>query len=393
MNYVKSDLTSRSLLASISECDALGVCVQQASFDYNSNAAPSNNKFTMVYRTDGVGLENYQNRMRFDPGAFLISGDMDADGKSDILRVEHSGQNYNGWAASIAGNLSEYFSRGNGTFEPLELTGEAATGRIDGNYIDIYPFDYNGDGRTDFIRREKGAWDDDLQWTFAVYVAKSSRTGFDVYLPGSPSWADFYQGLLGADGGTSVITGDFNGDGRSDFIRSELGTWAGNLPDLVFNVFFSTGSAGTFNAVTPTGSNYGWKLRSDYVDIIPGDFNGDGMTDFIRREKSDWDADYFESFGVYYSRGDGYFDVSYPGAAVAGDIYQDQLRADVYWGMDGSISTDIPHTSTRASFQATSMATGKRISFASNTVNPRRRGRRTISTSTSPKAKMANSSG
>ncbi len=320
--YGTSGLTKRSLLNSVKECDGLGVCLPATTFDYNSNAAGTD-KFTMNMPT-GTGLYDYQGRMRFDAGASLYPVDFDANGLTDLLRLEHGD-----WVADPAGNMSGYFFRETGAFDAWEPTGAQFTEHMNADQIEVYPFDYNGDGRTDFIRRERADWDNDASLTFGVYVAKNSP-GFDVYYPGTQnSWGDFYQGLLGADGGTKIITGDFNGDGRGDFLRVETATWADNLPDITFNVFFSTGNGGNFNIVTPTGPEYGSVMRGDKVDLIPGDFNGDGKTDFIRREKSDWDDDYSLSFGVYYSRGDGYFDVSYPGSFVAGDIYQDQLRADV----------------------------------------------------------------
>lgn len=320
--YSTSDLSKRSLLASVAECDAKGICLPATEFDYNSAGAPAASKFSFVTPT-GTGLYDYQDIMRYDPGAFLYPADVTGDGRTDLLRVQH------GPGTPSACNLSEYFSKGDGTFTAFEPPGPDFV-IMDGDQVDVYPFDYNGDGKMDFIRREKNDWDHDAYNTFAVYVA-DNPTGFQVYKPGTQgAWGDYYQGLLGADGGTSIITGDFNGDGRGDFLRQQFGTWADNEPGIMFNVFFSTGTNGDFDVVTPTGVGYGWVLRGDYVEIIPGDFNGDGKTDFIRRELADWALDYHMTFGVYYSKGDGTFDIYYPGQGVAGDIFQDDLRSGIY---------------------------------------------------------------
>ncbi|WP_395815660.1 hypothetical protein [Archangium minus] len=45
---------------------------------------------------------------------------------------------------------------------------------------------------------------------------------------------------------------------------------------------------GTFGLIA---LNNAWSLKGDYTNIIPGDFNGDGRTDFIRQEKDYWDDD------------------------------------------------------------------------------------------------------
>lgn len=319
LGYATSGLTRRSLLNTVQECDGLGVCLPATTFTYNSNGAGTS-KFNMVHPT-GTDLEHYQNRMRYNPGAVLFPADLNGDGRSDLLRLE-----YSWWAAATAGNLSEYFSRGDGTFAPWEPPGIHFADYMNADQVEVYPFDYNGDGKTDFIRREKADWDNDANLTFGVYVSKFPA-GFDVYYPGTQgSWGDFYQGLLGTDGGTVIVPGDYDGDGRGDFIRAERWTWADNEPQIAFNVFFSTGNQGNFNIVTPQGAAYGLNLRADYVDFVPGDYNGDGKTDFIRREKSSWGTDLVYNFGVFYSRGDGYFDAYYPGAGASGDIYQDLLR-------------------------------------------------------------------
>src|SRR5712692_9092005 len=68
-----------------------------------------------------------------------------------------------------------------------------------------------------------------------------------------------------------LITGDFNGDGKTDYI--EMG-------GTTQYVFLSNGD-GTFTAqstVFPNGWNFGIPT---YFQLITGDFNGDGKTDYI----------------------------------------------------------------------------------------------------------------
>merc|ERR1719160_70240 len=68
-------------------------------------------------------------------------------------------------------------------------------------------------------------------------------------------------------------TGDWNGDGKTDFFR---------ISPTYAHPFLSNGD-GTFTAKTaryPRGWNFGTNLN--HWAIKTGDWNGDGKTDFIR---------------------------------------------------------------------------------------------------------------
>ena len=104
---------------------------------------------------------------------------------------------------------------------------------------------------------------------------------------------------------------DYNGDGKTDFIRQEKETWDDDLI-ASFQVYYSRGD-GYFDIITPEGGVYQDWLRFDYgANIIPGDFNGDGKSDFIRQEKGGWDDETNNSFNIYFSKGDGKFDIITP---------------------------------------------------------------------------------
>ena len=73
-----------------------------------------------------------------------------------------------------------------------------------------------------------------------------------------------------------ISLGDFNGDGRTDFIASPTpdATWTG------WRLFLADSNGNRFT-YSGTGS-----LPADFKEIIPGDFNGDGITDFIARRET-----------------------------------------------------------------------------------------------------------
>jgi len=82
--------------------------------------------------------------------------------------------------------------------------------------------------------------------------------------------------LMTADGKMGVLTGDFNGDGRTDILR-----WSDNPAQ---NVIYMAGSQGAFTMtptnVTAVGDNLNKSDGCYYA--IAQDFDGDGKTDILR---------------------------------------------------------------------------------------------------------------
>jgi RHS repeat-associated protein len=117
--------------------------------------------------------------------------------------------------------------------------------------------DFNGDGRTDFMWNYPNGND---RW---VYLAKADGSGTFEPRVGLANEGQNYTGF-------SLSTGDFNGDGRTDFM------W--NYPNGNDRWVYLAKADGSFSSrigVANDPYNYtGFNLRV-------GDFNGDGKSDFM----------------------------------------------------------------------------------------------------------------
>ncbi|HYO57957.1 VCBS repeat-containing protein [Archangium sp.] len=172
----------------------------------------------------------------------FLTGDFDGDGRTDIF------QTYRGWSSIPVcrstgigwecGNLGATLYNA-GSSEQQFLTG-----------------DFNGDGRTDIFQTYRG-------WS-SIPVCRSSGIGWEC-------------GNLGAtihNAGSSeqqFLTGDFNGDGRTDIFQTYRG-W-GSIP-----VCLSTGEGWSCSNLPATIHNSG----SSEQRFVAADVNGDGRTDIVQ---------------------------------------------------------------------------------------------------------------
>ena len=190
----------------------------------------------------GMGMDNVS--------AALLSGDFNGDGLTDMMRQSNQGSTNSVWIL---------YSNGNGGFnnttfnssDPLDLTS-----------ANLLPADYNGDGITDFIVQTK------LSYTNTIVIYYSNGNGsFSRQQYASPS-----ESLDNTN--ANLIPGDFNGDGRTDFMNQTKASYTNT-----FNIYYFTGS----NTFSPTA--YQATTNIDVTDavLIPGDFNGDGKTDFMNQ--------------------------------------------------------------------------------------------------------------
>ncbi|MBL4709914.1 MAG: VCBS repeat-containing protein [Flavobacteriales bacterium] len=134
----------------------------------------------------------------------------------------------------------------------------------------VWPGDYNGDGNQDLLFRACGSKPNCYEW-FVSFGSKDGLTGPDSISGGF----DFYQIPFDNTTGIAAWTGDFNGDGATDFFYLQP---SGFYMCMYYdnNEGFSTGWTGTKFPSAEDHVNYTWT----------GDFNGDGFTDLIYQEGS-----------------------------------------------------------------------------------------------------------
>ncbi|WP_328462915.1 VCBS repeat-containing protein [Actinoplanes sp. NBC_00393] len=181
----------------------------------------------------------------------IITGDFNGDGKTDIMA------NY------ATGELRAWASTGNIAADKLfTVSGSVGTGFTVAAYPRIVTGDFNGDGKTDIIGQ---AANGELH-AYASTGTIADNKLFASYKVVGSRWttANFAR----------ILTGDYNGDGKTDIIGQaadgQLRGWASS-GDISTDKLFP----GAFSSV-----GRGWTVAA-YPRIVSGDFNGDGRTDII----------------------------------------------------------------------------------------------------------------
>jgi hypothetical protein len=177
-------------------------------------------------------------------GVYVAAGDVNGDGRADIIVGRGSGKGevrvFNGANGSL---LSGFFAYGPGA------AGFYGTG------VYVAAGDVNGDGRADVITGSTGGMSGPLVKVFDGTNASLLRSFF-AYSP------NFH-------GGVFVAAGDVNGDGRDDIV-----TGAGPGSAAHVKVF----DAVTLQAID---SFFAYPGFQGGVRVAVGDVNGDGIPDII----------------------------------------------------------------------------------------------------------------
>ncbi|GLY01207.1 FG-GAP-like repeat-containing protein [Actinoplanes sp. NBRC 101535] len=188
----------------------------------------------------------------------VVTGDFNGDGKADVIGQDSTGQ-LRAWAGT--GDLSA---------DSRLLVGAATivgTGWTTTNIQRIITGDFNGDGKTDIIGQSSTgqlrAWAStgDLSGDSKLFVGAAAIVGTGWTPTAMPR----------------ILTGDFNGDGRTDIIgQDSTGVLRGSV---------STGDLTTLFPTARVVGNGGW-TTANMPRIVTGDFNGDGRTDVIGQDST-----------------------------------------------------------------------------------------------------------
>jgi hypothetical protein len=195
----------------------------------------------------GVQLSFATSAARHEPAHNDFSG----DGRSDFLLQDVN----SGWT-------TDWLGTGNGNFSN---NGANASIQFPSDWHVVGTGDFNGDGRVDFLLRSDAGWVTDWLGT--------ANGGF------TNNGAN--ASILFASNWQVAGTGDFNGDGKTDFLlRDTTNGW--------LTEWLGTANGGFTN----NGSNSTLFFTNDWHVIGTGDFNGDGTDDILLRSDAGWVTDW-----------------------------------------------------------------------------------------------------
>ncbi|MDE1160625.1 MAG: FG-GAP-like repeat-containing protein [Acidobacteriaceae bacterium] len=197
-----------------------------------------------TFRTSSISLPNVNG------GVFagtVTTGDFNSDGKIDFAVLNNNG-------------CQIFLGDGDGTFTVGQLV---APGQLGGGYLALVTGDLDGDGKPDLIT--VGA-------TVAYsYIAVLHGVGDGTFTLVAPSFA-----ISGTPFSSSLVTGDFDGDGKLDVAYATSGN--GSSANAIL---LARGNGdGTFLLPQQLASGM------PYVSLATADLNQDGIPDLVATNQS-----------------------------------------------------------------------------------------------------------
>ncbi|MEQ1833906.1 MAG: VCBS repeat-containing protein [Candidatus Eisenbacteria bacterium] len=288
-------------------------------------------------RGDGTfRVTNIQNEfgvlLGVSPGANVVAGDFNGDGKCDL-----AAEGVAGWATSPVA-----FSNGDGTFRYTNAPIADFAVWASGAGAKLVAGDFNGDGRCDMALTGVAGWatlpvafsngDGSFRVTnagvgdFAIWAAAGAKAvagdfdgdgKADLALAGVSGWATQPIAFSNGDGGFRISNeslgdfpvwatgagarlnaGDVNGDGKADLFLSSVSGWA------TFPLAISDGG-GRFHTSNQPAGDYAIWAAAPGAQAVVGDWNGDGKADQALAGGPGW-----ASWPAAFSNGDGSFRIS-----------------------------------------------------------------------------------
>ncbi|MCK1383303.1 VCBS repeat-containing protein [Bradyrhizobium sp. 21] len=247
--------------------------------DYTGNATAGLSAYNSV---QFIYASRSDNPPRYEAGSLIQT-----DGRLTNVKT------YSGSSLVTNYQLAYQLSSSTGRSEIISVTACAA----DGSCLPATTFQWTGSGSVAFSGGgglNPSSWDfgtppaslraplsGDFNGDGKLDVMMFSNDGYYLMLAnGDGSFSGQFSGMPnGWDFGTppqsmrTPLTGDFNGDGKTDIIM---------LSNDAYYMMLNNGN-GTFSgtvAAYPTGSNFGSKIPNSNFFMFPGDYNGDGCADF-----------------------------------------------------------------------------------------------------------------
>ncbi|MFE6977897.1 FG-GAP-like repeat-containing protein [Streptomyces sp. NPDC057682] len=186
-----------------------------------------------------------------------VTGDFNGDGIGDVAAF----YGYDGGKVS----LFTWLGKGNGTFADYLTSWSVEPGNWTFDAITAQAGDFNGDGRDDIAAWYDYHNGDDKLFTFLADSDGGFATPFSSF---ARAEADKWQVER-----MKFATGDFNGDGRDD-----LGVLDSYTAGTVRLMAFTGRPDGGFAEPVSGWQSTGWQF--DRVSVVSGDFDGDGRDEF-----------------------------------------------------------------------------------------------------------------
>ncbi len=266
LRYKYSD--QYSFLQSVSECNDIGNCFNESQFIYGElNEQVNSTSIPELSSETGTGYET-------------VAGDFNGDGISDVVRYQKQLINN----ALVIVGLKVSTSTGGATpafndiyTYPLQANYYAKTSSAPNSYNFHYS-DYDGDGTDDILLIEKNQ---DTLLNITLITKVNAQIPTITHYPPPTGYKIAYENL------NTVLSGDFDGDGRVDFILNVF-DWIGNA-----KLYMTSPGKGYINESIqfPTGSlpiSNNMLSMCFYASI---DFDGNRKNEVICTNK-----DYFGNF-------------------------------------------------------------------------------------------------